>query len=235
MDTNPTAGGESQSPVYFVVDISTWQRNINWQEVKAAGVQRVVIRQGFRGYGGSGRIVEDNMADSHYKGARSAGLPVDIYFFSQSVNDEEALEEANTCISWAAKRLIDCIYIDIEAATTNGTGRADSNSRAVWTSIAETFCAACAEAGYWSGVYANLYYWRSRLDYEAIGEKGYLRWLAHYTDAPHPEYAKEYDMWQYTSQGRVDGIPGNVDLNRLYKTIEPPPIRARQEKEEELV
>lgn len=199
----------------IVVDISTYQETVNWPKVKAAGVDRVVLRQGFRGWGSAGTIRQDNMLESHYAGAVSVGIPVDLYFFSQATNEREAVEEAQTCIDWAKGRQIGRIYLDIETAN-NGLGRADGNSKATWTAVALAFCAACKAAGYEAGVYANLDYMTAKLDKDALRAAGCLLWLARYTPYEHPEYRGQYDMWQYTSTGKVDGIEGNVDLSRSY-------------------
>ena len=159
-------------------------------------------------------LVQDNRFETHYAGA-AAGLIVDGYFFTQAVNETEAVEEAAQCVEWAKGKAIRRTYLDIETAN-NGLGRADGNSKTTWTAVALAFCAACKAAGYEAGVYANLGYMTSKLDADALRDAGCLLWLAHYTDAAHPEYREQYDMWQYTSTGKVDGIAGGVDLNRLY-------------------
>ena len=161
--TNPT---EEQ----LVIDISTWQKTINWEKVKTSNIKRVVIRQGFRGYE-TGKIAKDNMLENHYVASKSIGMPVDLYFFSQAINTAEAIEEANTCIEWAKGKDIGVIYIDIETAN-NGTGRADGNSKTTWTAVADAFCSTCVNAGYKSGIYANLSYFSSKLDFDALKSKG---------------------------------------------------------------
>ena len=200
----------------LVVDVSTWQDSIDWAKVSASGVKRAVIRMGYRGYG-TGKLVQDDRFEAHYAGAAAAGLIVDGYFFTQAIDEHEAAEEAAQCVEWAKGKAIRRIYLDVETAN-NGLGRADGNSKTTWTAVALAFCAACKAAGYEAGVYANLGYMTSKLDADALRDAGCLLWLAHYTDAAHPEYREQYDMWQYTSTGKVDGIAGGVDLNRLYTT-----------------
>lgn len=207
----PAISAQSDS---LVIDVSTWQDAIDWAKVAASGIKRVVIRMGHRGYG-TGKIVKDNRFEEHYAGTAAAGLVVDGYFFTQAIDEREAAEEAAQCVEWAKGKVIRRIYLDIETAN-NGLGRADGNSKATWTAVALAFCAACKAAGYEAGVYANLNYMTSKLDKAALRDAGYLLWLAHYTSEAHPEYRTQYDMWQYTSTGNVDGIAGNVDLSRSY-------------------
>ena len=121
------ADGVMQKNVNFGIDVSKYQSNIDWNKVKKAGVNFVIIRIGYRGYGASGTLVQDPMFEEHFTNARNAGLKVGVYFFTQAVTEDEAREEAQGC-NWVlnGRKLDYPIYYDTEASTSpNGTGRAD--------------------------------------------------------------------------------------------------------------
>ncbi|MBQ7283608.1 MAG: hypothetical protein IJW74_01970 [Oscillospiraceae bacterium] len=195
------------------IDVSKWQGNIDWKAVKASGVDYAIIRVGYRGYG-SGALVEDPYFRQNIAGARAAGLKVGVYFFSQAITTAEAVEEASMAIN-AVKdyKLHYPIYFDTEAATSNGSGRADPLSSAQRTDIAKAFCQTVQNSGYRAGVYASKAWFLSRINYSALSS--YDIWLAHYTSAT--DFAHRYDMWQYTGSGRVNGVSGAVDMNWAYK------------------
>lgn len=190
------------------IDVSKYQTGINWTKVKNAGINFVMIRCGYRGYG-SGVLVEDPMFRSHISGAKAAGLRVGVYFFSQAVNEAEAVEEASMAVSLAKKYGINMpIAIDSELAA-GGRGRADGLSKSARTAITKAFCNTVKSAGYTPMVYASKSWFGSRLDTSQLS--GYRIWVAHYSDKC--GYSGRYDIWQNTDKGKVDGIPSRVDMN----------------------
>ena len=194
------------------IDVSKYQGNINWNEVKASGVKYAILRVGYRGWG-SGVLVEDDYIRKNLAGARAAGIDVGLYFFSQAVNEVEAVEEASMCIEILnGSRIEYPIFIDIETSGGNGKGRADNNSREMRTKIAIAFCETIKSRGYKAGVYANKNYLTNYMDASRLSQ--YYIWLAHYTSKT--DYAGKYDMWQYSSKGSIPGIKGNVDMNKSY-------------------
>ncbi len=206
------SGALSKNSGTLGIDVSKYQGNIDWKKVKASGVNFVIIRCAYRGYG-SGVLVEDSKFKANLAGARAAGLNVGIYIFSQATNEAEAVEEASLCVSMLNGSHIKYpIYIDIENSGGYPNGRADNLNRAQRTAIAKAFCETVKNAGYKAGVYANKSFLTNKLDAAAISQ--YYIWLAHYVDKTN--YAGVYDMWQYTSSGHVDGISGNVDMNLGY-------------------
>ena len=208
-DSNGVMTGESGKKTVGI-DISTYQENINWAKVKAAGVSFVIIRLGFRGYV-SGSLVEDSDYRSHINGATGAGLKVGVYFFTQAINEKEAVEEASMCIQLVrGYNLAYPIAIDIEYAAYNA--RTNGMSNAQRTKVCVAFCETVRSAGYNAAVYANKYYFTSMLNTSQL--ERYVIWLAHYTEQT--SYARRYDIWQYSSRGSVNGIPGNVDMNISY-------------------
>lgn len=190
------------------IDVSKYQTGIDWNRVKNAGINFVMIRCGYRGYG-SGVLVEDPMYASHIKGAKAAGLRVGVYFFSQAVNEAEAVEEASMAVALANKYGINMpIAIDSEYAN-GGAGRADGLSKSARTAITRAFCNTVQSAGHSAMVYASKSWFGSHLDVSQLS--GYKIWVAHYADQC--GYKGTYHIWQNTSKGKVDGVPGRVDMN----------------------
>ena len=190
------------------IDISKHNGNIDWNAVKNSGVQYVILRCGYRG-SASGVLVEDQKFKRNIQGATAAGLKVGIYFFSQAVNEVEAVEEASMTLSLIKKyRITYPVYIDVESAN----GRADGISKAARTSVINAFCQTIRNSGYTPGLYANKNWLTEKINTGALG--GCKIWLAQYVAAP--TYGGRYEMWQYLSRGSIAGIKGNVDLNVSY-------------------
>lgn len=190
------------------IDVSKYQTGIDWTKVKNAGINFVMIRCGYRGYG-SGVLVEDPMYASHIKGAKAAGLRVGVYFFSQAINEAEAVEEASMAVSLANKYGINMpIAIDSEYAA-GGSGRADGLSKSERTTITKAFCNTVKSAGHTPMVYASKSWFGSKLDTSQLSS--FRIWVAHYADKC--GYTGKYHIWQNTSKGKVDGVPGYVDMN----------------------
>lgn len=190
------------------IDVSRYQSGINWTKVKNAGINFVMIRCGYRGYG-SGALVEDPMYASHISGAKAAGLRVGVYFFSQAINEAEAVEEASMAVSLANRYGINMpIAIDSEYAA-GGRGRADGLSKSARTAITKAFCNTVRSAGHTPMVYASKSWFGSHLNASELS--GYRIWVAHYADKC--GYTGTYHIWQNTDKGTVDGVPGKVDMN----------------------
>ncbi len=208
-----TDGALAESEAVLGIDVSTWQGSIDWNAVKASGVEFVIIRCGFRGYG-TGKIVEDNRYRENIQGAKAAGLRVGVYFYSQAINTTEAVEEASAVLELVKGYSLDYpIIIDMEDAGA-ASARTNGLTRSELTKITVAFCETVKNSGYSAMVYANKYWLESKLDTSQFG--GYYIWLAHYTGGSVSSYKGRYEMWQYTSVGRVNGISGNVDMNYSY-------------------
>lgn len=207
------ADGVMQKNVNFGIDVSKYQTNIDWNKIKKAGVNFVIIRIGYRGYGASGTLVKDPMFEEHFTNARNAGLKVGVYFFTQAVTEDEAREEAQGC-NWAlnGRKLDYPIYYDTEASTSpNGTGRADGLGKEDRTKCAIAFCEEVKELGYQPGVYASTTWFRKRIDLDQL--RKYTIWNAHYGVSSSPI---ECDMWQGTEKARINGYSGELDANISY-------------------
>lgn len=193
------------------IDVSKWNGEIDWDKVKAAGVEFAIVRAGYRG-SSTGSLVEDPYFHINMKGAATSGVPTGVYFFTQAVNEVEAVEEASAVLKLIADYKLDLpIYIDTEGA--GGNGRADTLDVETRTLVCEAFCRTISNAGYQTGVYASRNWLNNNLKTERLDQ--YQIWLAEYRSVP--LYQGYYQMWQYTSKGKVDGIEGNVDLNIRYE------------------
>ncbi|MDY2700308.1 MAG: GH25 family lysozyme, partial [Lachnospiraceae bacterium] len=179
------------------IDVSKFQPSINWKKVKNAGINFVMIRCGYRGYG-SGVLVEDPMFASHITGAKAAGLRVGVYFFSQAITEAEAVEEASMAVKLANRYGINMpIAIDSEYAN-GGAGRADRLSKSERTRITIAFCNTVANSGHTPMVYASKAWFSDHLNVSQF-PGSYRIWVAHYAEKC--GYTGRYDMWQNTSKG----------------------------------
>lgn len=205
---------ERENAVKLGIDVSKWNGEIDWEIVKAEGVDFAIIRCGYRG-STSGWLIEDPFFYKNLTGAKKAGVKVGLYFFTQATSPVEAVEEASMVVSLLGDTAIDYpVFIDIEGA--GGNGRADNLDAAARTAIANAFCRTIRNAGLDAGVYSSRYWYYNNLNADELDT---LRiWLAEYRDTP--LYTGRYDMWQYTSSGSVAGIEGRVDLNVSYLGIE---------------
>lgn len=191
------------------IDVSKWNGSIDWNEVKNSGINFVIIRCGFRG-SSSGALVEDVNFRSYIKGAQAAGLKVGVYFFTQAVNEVEAVEEASMVLSLIGGYNINYpVFLDVESSGGRGD-RIDASTR---TAVCKAFCQTVANSGYKAGVYANKTWFTSNINTGSIAN--YKIWLAQYSATP-TYSATRYDMWQYSSKGKVGGISGNVDMDISY-------------------
>lgn len=191
------------------IDVSKFQGKINWSRVKADGVEYAFVRMGYRGYGSSGKLVTDETFEDNIKGATANGVDVGVYFFSQAVTEEEAIEEANYVLS--AIEGYDVTYpivIDIEEVT-DSDARTAKLTKEEWTKNCIAFCETVKDAGYTPMIYGNLKTFFIMLDMEQL-EK-YDKWFAYYDTPVYFPY--EFKIWQYTDKGSVDGISSDVDLN----------------------
>ncbi len=190
------------------IDVSKWNGTIDWNAVRNSGISYVIIRCGYRG-SSTGVLVEDPMFRTNIQGATNAGLKVGVYFFTQAVNEVEAVEEASMVLNLVRGCGISYpIFIDTEKAN----GRADNLDAATRTAVCRAFCETIRNAGYSAGIYASKYWYYDNLNYNSLS--GYNIWLAQY--ASEPTFNYRYDMWQYTERGTVNGISGYVDMNISY-------------------
>lgn len=194
------------------VDVSIHQNDIEWQKVKESGIDFAIIRLGYRGYGTGEAHIDENFV-KNIEGATKAGIETGVYFFSQAVTVDEAVEEANMVTD--ALKDYDITYpvvYDWEIIY-DDSARTDNVPVDVLTDCCVAFCETVQDAGYTPMVYQNKKTTMFKLDLERLTE--YDFWLAEYNSKP--SYYYDFAMWQYTSKGSVPGIEGDVDLNISFK------------------
>lgn len=191
------------------IDVSQYQPEVDWTKVKESGAEFVMVRLGFRGYGEKGNLAEDPMFKKHVEEAKKAGLDVGVYFFSQAITDEEALEEAEFVLERIKDYEITCpVAYDVEEIKFDES-RTDGLETEQFTRNCKIFCDMVEEAGYDTMIYANMKWLAFTLNMEELVD--YDIWYADYEPVPQNPY--EIDMWQYTETGTIAGIDGNVDFN----------------------
>ncbi|MDE6606778.1 MAG: glycoside hydrolase family 25 protein [Lachnospiraceae bacterium] len=194
----------------FGIDVSKWNGEIDWDKVKEAGVEYAIIRLGYRG-SSTGALVEDPYFEKNIRGAIASDIPVGVYFFTQATNEVEAVEEASMVIKLCSDYKLDYpVFIDTESA--GGNGRADGLGQAERTLVCRAFCSTIKNAGYKAGVYASRNWLNNNLISDRLEQD--VIWLAEYRETP--LYQGYYQMWQYSSNGKIDGIEGRVDINLSY-------------------
>lgn len=199
----------------YGIDVSYYQGNIDWKKVKNSGVEFVIIRVGYRGYGSAGTLVEDPKFKTYLDGATKAGLKVGVYFYTQAITTAEAKAEAKFVLDRIKGYSLQMpVYYDIESVDYD-TGRLDSAglSKAQKTALCTAFCDTIIKSGYSAGVYANYTWLNYYIDGAGLGRK-YPIWLAHYTS--NTNYDQRMDMWQYSGSGTVSGISAYTDVNVWY-------------------
>lgn len=192
----------------FGIDVSKYNGTIDWKAAKAAGVEFAIIRCGYRG-SSTGAIVEDPYFKKNMEGAIAEGIPVGVYFFTQATNAVEAVEEASAVMTLIKPyKLTYPVFIDTEGA--GGHGRADGLEVLDRSYAVQTFCETVRSGGYTAGIYASKNWFNKKLDVTKLSADN-VTWLAEYADKP--TYGGTYQLWQYSSAGRIDGIEGRVDMN----------------------
>lgn len=195
----------------FGIDVSEYQYEIDWEKVAADGVEFAILRLGYRGYGESGVLKLDQYFESNIKGATEAGIEVGVYLFSQAVSAAEAVEEAEFMIeNISGYEVTYPLILDIEDVPEDA--RTVGMTKEETTDAVAAFCEAVEASGYRPMIYANTRWFVAKVDMSRLVK--YDKWLAQYYDLPFFPY--EFQMWQYTDQGSIDGIEGTVDMNLCF-------------------
>ena len=194
------------------IDVSRYQLDIDWPKVAADGVDFAFIRLGFRG-SSEGALVLDTYYEANIAGATANGIDVGVYFFTQALNEEEAIEEAEFVLEYlAGYELTYPIVIDVEAISTSDP-RTQDMTQEEWTNVTIAFCERIKEAGHTPMIYGNLRSFFLMLDMSRL--EAYEKWFAYFRTPIYFPYA--HSIWQYTEKGKVDGIDTDVDLNVGFK------------------
>ena len=192
------------------IDISQWQGNIDFQKVKSDGVQFTIIREGY----GSSNV--DPKFFEYVRNCKSNGIEVKgVYHFSYALNAKMAEQEAIFCIQQMQKAGLgkDCIvFFDLEYDSVNYAKKQGVNiGKNECVTFTRAFCEKVTQLGYTAGIYSNISYYQTMYDPNLIAK--YVYWLAHYTSGS-PAYPCKFQ--QFASDGKVNGINGNVDVDWYF-------------------
>ncbi len=201
--------GDARYASRLGVDVSEHQGAIDWERVKAAGYEFAFIRIGYRGYGQAGRVCLDRQFVDNIRGAQAAGIDVGVYFFSQAINEQEAAEEAEFVLKNLAGYGLQLPVVYDPESILDAEARTDDVSGSQFTKNTRVFCQMIEDAGYEPMIYSNML-WEA-FEFKLARLSGYPIWYADYEPLPQTPY--HFIYWQYSNEGSVDGIEGNVDLD----------------------
>ena len=190
------------------VDVSKYQKKVKWSKVEKAGFEFAMIRLGYRGYT-EGDIFLDEYYEENIVNANRSGLDVGVYFFSQALTEDEAIEEANFVLEHVKGYQLGMPIVYDPEIVYHDNSRSKGISKEQFTKNTLAFCNVIKEAGYDTMVYANMRWEDEQLDLSQL--EGIDIWYADYVGLPQTPY--HFEMWQYTENGSVDGIEGGTDIN----------------------
>ena len=193
------------------IDVSEFQGRIDWNAVKASGIDFAILRVGFGAPSWGGRV--DHQFSRNISECERLGIPYGVYLYSYAWDDQQAADEASMvidCLSGHNPRLP--VYYDLEDNSIIADGRKSGIA-----SRAKTFCNKISAAGYKPGIYANLNWFKTVLTDSVFKSSSWDHWIAQYNSQC--DYTGSYSFWQYTSSGKVSGIIGNVDMNYAYVDV----------------
>ena len=174
-------GGEGYS-YRLGIDVSHYQGDIDWQKIKAAGIEFVFVRLGYRGYGQDGVLKMDTNFEKNMEGARAAGLDVGVYFFAQAVNETEAVEEAEFVLEHLMEYDLQMPVVYDPESVVHEEARTDNVTGEQFTKNTKVFCETIEKSGYDAMVYCNMTWQAFKLDLEELEE--YPIWYADYEEYP---------------------------------------------------
>ncbi len=202
------ASGEKIS--HLGADISYHQKKIDWVKLQQTPIEFIMLRCGFRGYT-QGSLIVDEKFREYADAATEIGIPIGVYFFTQALTEEEALEEADFVLDLIKDYpisypvAIDTEYVSAADARTNLTELTKEER----SKLLCVFCERIKENGYYPMVYASENWLRRNLDASMLQQ--YEIWAPQYLDSN--DFMYDFSIWQYTERGQIDGIQGEVDLN----------------------
>lgn len=190
------------------IDVSTYQGKVNWERAKQS-IDFAIIRCGF---GSDYSHQDDNQFARNVAECERLNIPFAVYLYSYATTEAMIESEVAHALRLIGNHKPFCVFIDMEDNSTARLGKA------TLTAFAKKFCEAVKAKGFKVGVYANQNWFRNYLDVKALRECGYAIWCAKYS-TEEPKIDAEFDIWQYTSSGSVEGISGRVDMNKMYNDI----------------
>jgi len=190
------------------VDVSKFQDKVKWNKVASDGYEFAFIRLGYRGYT-EGDMFLDEKYEYNIKAANRSGLDVGVYFFSQAINEEEAVEEAEFVLDNIKDYQIEMPIVYDPETVSSSNARTKDITKEQYTKNCKAFCDTIKEAGYDPMIYMNLIWQDKKLNLEELTE--YPIWYADYVGLPQTPY--NFNIWQYTDTGSVSGISGKCDID----------------------
>lgn len=196
---------------YLGADLSKYNGDVDFHALKESGIEFVMLRLGSRGYG-SGQIMLDEKFEEYMNKASEAGLEIGVYFFSQAITAEEAVEESNFIIQTLTERNIAYpVAFDMEYVQ-NDKARVEILSKEEKTAVARAFLENIKAAGYKPMIYGTKEWLIKEINLTKLTD--YDIWLSQQKDIP--DYPYKFQMWQYTTEGDIPGVEGDVDLNICF-------------------
>lgn len=191
---------KDKEPLMKGIDVSVHNGNIDWRKVKNAGIQFAVLIAGY----GRELSQKDTRFEENYRNAKAAGIPVGAYWYSYAMTEDEARLEADVFLSVIKGKQFEMpVYFDLEEKKQFDLGKEKVSA------IMRAFLEKVEKAGYFVGFYGSA---SSLTTHTADDIKSrYTIWLAHWTEQTN--YSGDYGIWQYSSEGKVNGIIGNVDMD----------------------
>ena len=187
-------------------DVSQHQGNVDFNKVKKAGYNFVIIRAGFGKYENQ----KDPYFEQNYTRAKAAGLDVGVYWYSYALSKQDAIQEANVCYNIIKGKQFEYgVYFDIEDPSQEGCGNGTIQE------MIEAFCSTLEKKGYYVGYYSFASFLYNKVPLSFRNSNKYDLWVAQWSSKC--TYNSHYGMWQFTDVGIIPGISGNVDLNYAYK------------------
>ena len=193
------------------IDVSEHQGRIDWNAVKASGIDFAILRVGFGAPSWGGRV--DYQFNRNISECERLGIPYGVYIYSYAFDNQQAADEASmviNCLSGHNPRLP--VYYDLEDNSIIANGRQTGIALR-----AQVFCNRISAAGYEPGIYANLNWFNNILTDSVFKSSSWDHWIAQYNSQC--DYTGNYSFWQYKSNGKVPGINGNVDMNYAYVDV----------------
>ena len=191
------------------IDVSKYQGDIDWRKVKDSGIKFAIIRAGY----GKETYQKDPYFDINYKNAKAVGMPIGVYWYSYAATIEEGEDEAKACLEIIKGKQFEWpIYYDIEEKSILDKGKDFVSS------VATKFCKYLEDKKYFCGIYASAYPLNNSFDKDCKDK--FAIWVAHY-GVDRPGYHGNWGIWQYSNTGSVNGISGNVDLDKAVIDYQP--------------
>ncbi|MCR4908314.1 MAG: glycoside hydrolase family 25 protein [Lachnospiraceae bacterium] len=195
---------------YAGIDVSEYQKNIDWIQVAESGIDFAMVRVGSRGYQ-SGKLTVDDRLQDNLRGCSENGIKIGLYFYSQAINEAEAMEEAMTCVLAAGSYPVEYPIVFDSESVLNDSSRTENLTKEQLSNIAKAFCDTVAQYGYSPMIGATKKQFATKMDLSIIS--AYDWWLFDTDESTVFPY--RFKMWQYSHEGKVGGIadPVNIDIS----------------------